>query len=271
MTYSNRAPSSSNVIPFLARVLVPLLIGGSALIALVFFASGEDPREPSTLVTRILAGAGLSVAALLLVIHNLRTRGAQQSLSFDPRRGVIRGLSIGMLLWILPAALAFAGFAALGSPISITSSPSQFLSIVALVFAAVLLSEAIPEELVFRGYLMSVLSEKIHDWWTIVTQAALFTGLALALRGWTGVSDLSLFIGMGIGLGYMRAVSGSVWLTVGFHAMFQTGSQLLFTHDVLTFNGSLTIAMIALGAVPFALGAILTALLVPKYPQLFTK
>ncbi|WP_435741806.1 lysostaphin resistance A-like protein [Nocardioides sp. SYSU DS0663] len=177
--------------------------------------------------------------------------------------------SAGLLTWLLPAAAAFAILGLAGAPLTLHGSAGDAIAISALLFGAVLLSEAVPEEIVFRGYVIGVVRERLPAWWSIVVQAALFTGFAVVLRGFTGIADLSMFLGMGGALGYLRIVSGSVWTAVGFHAAFQTGSQLVLTQEVVSFSGSPASAMLALGAVPFATGVIAFSLLAPARPSLF--
>lgn len=274
MTYPTQPLDRHSLLSFLVRALLPLVILGVALLVLTRVLAGSDPTEHSTLFLRIAGGLFLSGAAIAMIVVRARRAAATSrapALGETRRRDALRALAMGATLWLVPAIIAFTTFAVLGAPITINGSLEEILTVVLLTFGAVLLSEAVPEELVFRGQLMSVLSERLQIWWVIVVQSGLFTAFALILRGWTGVADFSLFVGMGIGLGYLRVVSGSVWTTVGFHAAFQTGSQLVLTHDVITFDGSDTAAMVALGAVPFAVGAIAAALLAPKYPYLFVK
>lgn len=274
MTSPTEPPRGHSLLRFLVRALLPVVSLGGSLLVLTTLLAGGDPTEYSTLLLRIAGGLLLSGAAITMVLLRARQEAAaRHAPALDETRhgDLLRVLAMGATLWLVPAIIAFTTFAVLGIPLTINGSLEETLTVVLLVFGAVLLSEAVPEELVFRGLLMSVLSERIQGWWVILVQAGLFTAFALVLRGWTGVADFSLFVGMGIGLGYLRVVSGSVWTTVGFHAAFQTGSQLVLTHDVITFDGSATAAMVALGAVPFTVGAIAAALLAPKYPYLFVK
>ncbi|GAB3165179.1 hypothetical protein GCM10027059_22490 [Myceligenerans halotolerans] len=122
-----------------------------------------------------------------------------------------------------------------------------------------LLAEAIPEEVVFRGYVTTVLGSVTRGWWVITIQAVLFTLFAGALRQHWNPMDLSLFLAMGIGFGYLRMITGSVWMPVGFHTAFQTGSQLVLTHDAVEFTGGQIAGMLALGAVPFAVAAVVVS------------
>src|SRR5690606_35896970 len=115
---------------------------------------------------------------------------------------------------------------------------------VLLVLLAVLLTEAIPEEAVFRGYITTALGTVARGWWVITIQALLFTLFAGALRQNWNPLDLSLFLAMGIGFGYLRMITGSVWMPIGIHTAFQTGAQLVLTHDAVDFAGDTGAAML---------------------------
>lgn len=58
-------------------------------------------------------------------------------------------------------------------------------------------------------------------------QAACFAAVAWLVRGGLDPAYLSMLLAMAAVLGYMRALSGTVWLGVGVHAAFQTASQML--------------------------------------------
>lgn len=270
MTGHGRTLSGRSVVSFLARAFLPPVILGIGLVVLAHFSGGSDPTERATLSLRIAGGLLLSsvVIVLIVILNRGAASGSTPVLGPQRRRHIWRGLAVGGVLWLVPAALAFAVLGLLGAPLAIEEPPGETVSVVLLVLVAVMLSEAVPEEVVFRGQLMHVLGERLQGWWVIFVQAGVFTAFALGLRGWTGLADLSLFLGMGIGLGYVRVLSGSVWIAVGFHAAFQTGSQLLLTHEVVTFPGSESAAMVSLGAVPFAFAAVVVAVLAPKFNQL---
>lgn len=242
------------------RILLPVVATGVALLTFATFTEGAEPTATATLATRAAGGILLTAVALAAICW-VSPRRPRASFGVAFRRA-----SLGFALWLVPAVLATA---TLGGPLRIDGTGSEVIAVTLLVLAAVLLSEAVPEELVFRGHVLGVLRERLGPWPAIVTQAVMFAAFALLLRGWTGVLDLSLFLGMGIGLGYLRVTSGSVWTAVGFHAGFQTGSQLVLTHGLLGDVGS-DVAMLTLGTIPFAVGAVAMALLAERYPERFS-
>jgi uncharacterized protein len=148
----------------------------------------------------------------------------------------------------------FLGLALLGHSTGTSGSISEVIGRISLLLLAVLLGEAIPEELVFRGYVTGVLNRHLAAWPAIALQTTLFTVTVLLLRGYPGIADLSLFITMGIIFGYFRLITSTMWASVGFHAAFQTGAQLLLTHEVVEFTGPRDVEMLAIGAGPFIAG-----------------
>ncbi|QEP05967.1 CPBP family intramembrane glutamic endopeptidase [Glutamicibacter sp. ZJUTW] len=233
----------------------------AALLLAVALANSSDPTSYGSLRTRILSGlviSGLIIAMLLALIRCSGHRGLDVA-GFTTAVGDLRAFCLGFIAWSVPAAATFFVLALLGSPLQVAAPSAEFWLVLVLLFFAVLLSEAIPEELVFRGYVSAVLAERLSSWWVIGVQTALFVATAVLLRGGANPLDVSLFAAMGFVLGYARLVTGSVWTAVGIHVAFQTASQLVFTHSIIKFDGSPELAMIALGAVPFTGLAILAS------------
>ena len=91
--------------------------------------------------------------------------------------------------------------------------------------ALVLLSEALPEELLFRGWLMQALAARRSPWPAIFGQAGLFTGFAWVMGGLGSLQDASFIFCFGLMLGVVRAATGSVWAPMGVHLAFITAQQ----------------------------------------------
>lgn len=239
--------------------LLPLAAG--LTIATILLPATRDPSDPVTLTIRIVTG--LAISALTLAVIGALIRHADHKRMRDAGLTSIRTgwrLAVwGAAVWTVPAALTFGVLALLGNPLTVTVPALDLARTVLLVLLAVLLTEAIPEEAVFRGYITTALGTVARGWWVITIQALLFTLFAGALRQNWNPLDLSLFLAMGIGFGYLRMITGSVWMPIGFHTAFQTGAQLVLTHDAVDFAGDTGAAMLALGAIPFATAAILVS------------
>lgn len=103
----------------------------------------------------------------------------------------------------------------------------------AFLFAAV--GSALPEEVLFRGYLMGSLNGRVKRWARVALPALAFTG-ARALRFWPGVAlplDDWLFYVFGVALplglwwGLMRDLAGgSLWPGLMSHFLLEFGTAL---------------------------------------------
>lgn len=254
------APRSRRLLSTAWRIVLAVLpLGAGLAIAMTLLPATHDPSRTVTLATRI--AIGLVLSALVLAVITLLVRYADRRRLRDAGLTNIRvGWRLvlwGAVVWTVPAALAFGALALLGSPLTVTVPASDLALTVFLLLCAVLLTEAIPEEAVFRGYVTTALGGLTRGWGIILIQAVLFTLFAALLRQNWNFTDLSLFLAMGIGFGYLRMITGSVWMPIGFHTAFQTGAQLVLTHDAVGFAGDTGAAMLALGVVPFAAAATL--------------
>lgn len=242
-----------------ALALLPL--GAGLTVATTLLPATRDPSDPATLTIRV--ATGLAISTLTIAAIALLTRYADRNRMRDAGLTSISTgwrLAIwGAFVWTVPAALTFGVLALLGSPLTVTVPALDLGLTVLLLVLAVLLTEALPEEAVFRGYVTTALGAVARGWGVIVIQALLFTVFAGALRQNWNPLDLSLFLAMGVGFGYLRMVTGSVWMPIGFHTAFQTGAQLVLTHDAVDFAGDIGAAMLALGVIPFAAAAILVS------------
>ncbi|GAA1706228.1 type II CAAX endopeptidase family protein [Brachybacterium phenoliresistens] len=243
----------------IALALLPL--GAGLFLVAGMFPPSEDPSALGTLGARIAAGIVISAASLAVIALLVRVadRRRMSEAGLTSVRTGWRLALWGAIIWTVPSAATFGVLALLGSPLTVTLTGPELARTVLLLLMAVLLSEALPEEAVFRGYVTTVLGTLTRGWGVIVVQALLFTLLAAILRQNADPADLSLFLSMGIGFGYLRMITGSVWMPIGFHTAFQTGSQLVLSQDAVGFAGGTGAAMLALGVIPFSVAAILVS------------
>ncbi|MDR5701728.1 CPBP family intramembrane glutamic endopeptidase [Agromyces aerolatus] len=262
------APLSRRLVSAAWKIALAVLPLGAGLgIVSALLPAPRDPSDPMTLAIRIAVGVMVS-ALTLAVIAMLVRRIDRERMSDAGLTNIRTGWRLavwGAIVWIVPAALTFGVFALLGAPLSIAVPVPELTRTVFLLLLAVFLTEALPEEAVFRGYVTSALGAVTRGWGAVTIQAILFTLFAGLLRqNWNPI-DLSLFLAMGIGFGYLRLITGSIWMPIGFHTAFQTGAQLVLTHDAISFAGDTGTAMLALGIIPFTAAAILVSIVgVPR-------
>ena len=167
-------------------------------------------------------------------------------------------LFVGLLSWLLPASVGLGIALALGASISPSAPVGEIVFSLAALTVLVLLYEALPEELIFRGHLFRNLNTAMSAWLAVVVQAILFalwgTGLWVFGNGWEVLAErLPLFLGMGLALGCIRVVTANVWACVGFHLAFQVAAQALMGWDLFVVEGLETV-MGTVFLLPFVLG-----------------
>lgn len=179
-------------------------------------------------------------------------------------KAALRPFAIGALSFLLPSALGFAIVLGFGWVTITPLAPlHSILAFVPLLVALVILYEALPEELAFRGYLYRVLAERHSRLLAIFTQALLFGLwgglLSLYHSGTLHVERLVIFVSVALVLGFVRVVANSVWAAIGLHTAFQTVAQLLLNEERGHFaiSGSASLELIALGILPLALATTL--------------
>jgi membrane protease YdiL (CAAX protease family) len=204
------------------------------------------------------------ITAVALLLRWERTRASDYGSAFG--RGMWRGLALGALSYSVPFLMA-------GSVVLMLNLAQVAVSTNALAVAGqglvllllVLLYEAVPEELIFRGYLFRVLSERLPVWATILGQALLFTAFGAIVGAALTLDRAVTFFLLSVSLGYLRQVTGTVYATIGFHAVFQLMAQWLLGERW----GALSVtdteqwfSLLALGLAPFALAPAVAAIIV---------
>ena len=179
------------------------------------------------------------VVPLIFLARRYLDRRSWEGLRFTSLRTGWRWLLFGMVFWLVAAGLGLVVTVVLGWTRISLGTPSVgilllFLYLPVLVF----LYEALPEELIFRGYLYRNLSARYARWVSVLAQATLFTlwGAAIAAGS---VDRVVLFFTFSVALGILRVISGNLWATIGFHLAFQWVTQLV---SAAVREGSLQIA-----------------------------
>lgn len=199
--------------------------------------------------------------AVLLVTISATARRYVEGLPLgaaDPaqRRGwrVWRPILLGMAGWLLPAAAGVAACLVLGlAKVTALRPPGEIALFAVLLLVLVFLGEALPEELVFRGYLYRNLAQVLPVWAAVVVQAGLFTlwgfligAVGSPVRAWVFFAFAAL-------LGAIRAITGNLRFGIGFHLAFQTVAQLLSpTHPYFSVDGLEPLRAVAFSLLPFA-------------------
>ncbi len=178
-------------------------------------------------------GDVIFVALGLLVVVMLLAEGRPVS-DFGVRGGNAGRLPLALIMGIgAVAVVAFEAYRSLFTGQVVVNADS-------LVFATLfaLLGSAVPEELLFRGYLMSSLDGRMRRWSRVIVSAAAFTAVR-AFRFWPGeglgMADWMVYISgavlpLGLWWGLMRELSGgSIWPGLASHFLVEFGTTLART------------------------------------------
>ncbi|RKQ34010.1 CPBP family intramembrane glutamic endopeptidase [Oceanobacillus halophilus] len=164
---------------------------------------------------------------------------------------------LGFFLWTIPATIGLFICLSFGwVEITVHTDFNSLLLSIFILFITVFFIEALPEELIFRGYIYRYLNVLFPHWGTIILQACLFTLFAYFIGAIYSVEQLQFIPGFAIILGVFRAISGSVWTSIGFHIAMMTATQILGPiHGHFDVNGIFTLQFVAFILLPSVVGS----------------
>ncbi|MGN7313523.1 lysostaphin resistance A-like protein [Alkalicoccobacillus gibsonii] len=174
---------------------------------------------------------------------------------------------LGFLLWAIPASVGLFICLNLGwVEIEVHTDLNYLLLSVFILFITILLIEALPEELIFRGYIYRYLNTLFPHWGTIILQALLFFLFAYLIGAIYSVEQLQFIPGFAIILGAFRAISGSIWTSIGFHVAIMTATQILGPiQGHFNVSGMFTLSFFAFILLPSIVGATTLSLIYSNY------
>jgi membrane protease YdiL (CAAX protease family) len=191
--------------------LVELVVG--ALLGSGYSRIGHVARAVG-----VLAGVAL---LWMLALRRPPRRPADYGVRLDAAGW--RAGGAGALAYLVPWAAA--SLVVLAAPSVTVVIPREWFVLagqIAALLVLVVLYEAIPEELVFRGLLYGTLAERWPVWVAVLGQCVLFCSFGAVIGAARTVDRLVLFALFSLTLGAIRAMTGSVMATIGFHAAFQS-------------------------------------------------
>lgn len=234
--------------------LISVLICRFILYINGFFAGDDYDR-------RIHFSMALFTSALSFILISFaltKYRISWRQIGFSTFRSNAASFLIGTAIWIIPASIGLsitliAGWAEIRL---ITEFSSLILNAVIL-YIIVFLMEAFPEEIILRGFIYSNLNILFPRWIAVILQTLIFSLFAFFIGAMYSFEQIMFIPGFGFMLGYIRAKSGNVWTSIGFHAALMTASQILNPiHGNFVVNGIFAVRFFAFNLVPYILGAI---------------
>jgi uncharacterized protein len=186
--------------------------------------------------------SGIVVPAVVL-IRRLMDRRHVDGLAILNLTRSAKGFALGSGLILLPTAVTLAGISLFGwAKLSINPAPGVAASIPVAILTAFFF-EALPEELLFRGYIYRSLNRSLQRW-----SASLITVVLFVLLPVVVVVLQSRVLGMNVQIGntsritpgyiltllcfgaflqYLRVLTNSVWTAIGFHLVFLLSNRIV--------------------------------------------
>ncbi len=165
---------------------------------------------------------------MTLAARRFLDRRPLAGIGWPPRLSDAPPFVLGTVLWLSGALIGAIVMRATGWPgVSLAAPGSDAVALAVALPFLVFLYEALPEELLFRGYLYRNLADRLPRWAAVGAQAGLFTAFGVAIGAAGSIDRLVLFVTFALTLGILRVVTESVWACIGYHLAFQTVSQWL--------------------------------------------
>lgn len=234
---------------------VTLLWLGAGAFAEVIFGT-EYSRAAHVLRTILIA---VVAVPLVIVARRLLDRRSWAGMRLGSLRSGWKPLLVGITCWLIPATIGAAASLMLGwTEIRVSESVNDVLLFSLSLPLLVFFYEALPEELIFRGYFYTNLAARMPLRMAIFGQAVLFTLWGILNGGENSVDRSVLFFSFAIIAGVFRAISGSIWAGIGFHLAFQTFAQLFGSvGNQFNISSPAILMVVAFGILPFAFGPII--------------
>lgn len=236
---------------------VALVAGGFTLIAIptALLASqlpGMHEDHPGAGV-RALVGVAVVVPLVLLACRLLERRSPAVLGLGSPGRGWLT--LTASALAVAGAVVLVMGTAALTGSATVDTARLGSAALTAVAMTPLLVAaSAVPEELVFRGYVQHVLGQRLAPMSMIAAQAALFAAFVAAVTQSADAVPTSFVTG--VGLGYLRLFSGGLWAVLGTRivltaaTLFLPAAGLVFTRGTAFWD-----LLLGVGAFVAAFGA----------------
>lgn len=229
--------------------VLSILIWRLAVVANTILPSNQAQTE------RLIFSLIVCIGSIVVVGIAARMQGHGFSwLGLRMDKQAIRSFVLGVLCFLIPAGLALSVALVSGMlSISLQVPVSDFIFYLAFIVLFVCFGEALPEELVFRGYLWGQLSKHALTWLVLLGQTLLFV-LFAALIGAIGDLNNASFLGFfAFVLGLLRRASQSLYAPIGFH-LASISSQQVFvsSRNLIETTNPFMLQMLLLGIIPLS-------------------
>ncbi len=249
------------------RIVTVLILGVIIWNFISYLSDAFMGQEYSPLSHFIIALITTVLTVTLLQVVLKTDKNSWSQLGQSTFKTNIFSFLLGFFLWTIPAFIGLFICLMLGwVEIQVNTDLNYLLLSILILFITVFFIEALPEELIFRGYIYRYLNALSPHWGAVILQALLFSLFAYFIGAMYAIEQLQFIPGFAIILGVFRAISGSVWISIGFHVAIMTATQILGPiHGHFDVSGIFTLQLFAFILLPSVIGATILSIVYPNY------
>ncbi|MFI7634650.1 lysostaphin resistance A-like protein [Nonomuraea sp. NPDC049400] len=208
----------------IAAMFAQVFLG--ALPTMLLFDESNPFYEPVGVVGITLASLGF-VYLIRRFLGRQPWRGVGLTRSWRAAPHLLAGVLAGAVAVVAAGALSVAFGVATWAPDDVVLPQ---LSALPLMIAILLLGQAFPEELLWRGHLFDTLSGRLSPRAVLIVTAVAFGAMHIFSKsGADTLAERLLYIvhaaGLGFACGAARARTGTVWMAVGVHLGFHIANR----------------------------------------------
>ncbi|MBO1005057.1 CPBP family intramembrane glutamic endopeptidase [Pseudogracilibacillus auburnensis] len=248
---------SFNIRNICLRILVVLILG-IIIWQFISYLSDILTDEEYSLLNHFLTAVATATLTFILIQAALKIdKVSWKQLGQGTLKKNIFSFFLGLLIWVIPAFIGTIISLMFGLvEIKIHSDLNYLLFSIFILFIIVFLIEALPEEFIFRGYIYRYLNALFPHWITVILQTLLFSLFAYFIGAMYSIEQIQFLPAFAIILGLVRAISGNVWTSIGFHVAIMTAFQILSPlHNHFDVSGLMTLKFFAFILLPSVVGA----------------
>ena len=229
------------------KISMAFFISLIGVILINVFAYETQHWEISTSVNHLLRGVLFSALVIAGIWYVRRqTNALDQPLGYKSPATAIKTLALGLGLILVPLIITLSATQLFGwAQIRINSNASILSSFMLGIFAT-FLTDALPEEVIFRGFIYSQLNTRFHKLKSSLLSVAAFVLFPLVIVAVQKMLNYPIYIGgndhispsfmitmvfFGSFMQYLRVLTNSVWTSIGFHTLFVFMNMLIGTTD----------------------------------------
>lgn len=249
------------------RILI-VLIMGIAIWTFTTYLTDIFIGQEYSQINHFFIAVVTTVLTVILILPALRFDNIRwRVLGQGNYKNNIYSFLLGFFLWTVPAAVGLIISLMFGwVEINVLTDFSHLTVAIIILFLTVFLIEALPEELIFRGYIYRHLNILLPHWTTIIIQAVLFSVFAYFIGAMYSLEQVQFIPGFAIILGVFRAISGNFWVSIGFHVAIMTATQILGpVHGHFEVSGMPTLQFFAFILLPSIIGSAALSFMRPDF------